>query len=86
MSSLGCCRQSDLIETLEELAVKAAIPVEVERCTGWERESVVENCKRAKKRMTQIAEKDAEILTLQRPMDGVEIARHTEIEEARVKP
>ncbi|VDO34909.1 unnamed protein product [Haemonchus placei] len=68
MAALDCFAQMEVVEAVEELAIKAAMINEIEKCTGWEREQTVVNCKELKKRMIKLMEKEKEVLSLQREL------------------
>ncbi|KAK6018546.1 zinc knuckle [Ostertagia ostertagi] len=69
MAALNCATQVEVVEAVEELAVKAAMIDEIERCTNWEREQIVLNCKELKKRMIKLIEKEKEVASLQRELE-----------------
>ncbi|KAK6056783.1 zinc knuckle [Cooperia oncophora] len=69
MTSLGCTTQLELVEAVEELAVEAAITKDIEKCTGWARDDVLENCTQLKKRLIKLLEKEKEVVLLQRQLE-----------------
>ncbi|XGW28157.1 hypothetical protein V3C99_008173, partial [Haemonchus contortus] len=69
MAALNCSTQVEVVEAVEELAVKAAMIDEIEKCTGWEQEEIVLNCKELKKRIMKLLEKEKEVLSLQRELE-----------------
>ncbi|XGW34805.1 hypothetical protein V3C99_018658 [Haemonchus contortus] len=69
MAALNCTTQVEVVEAVEELAIKAAMIDKIEKCTGWEQEEIVMNCKELKKRMMKLLEKEKEVLSLQRELE-----------------
>ncbi|VDP33222.1 unnamed protein product [Heligmosomoides polygyrus] len=72
MKSLECSSRVELVQTIEDLVLKASVVEEVRESTGWLQDDIALPCSELIKKEAQLLEKEQNVISLQKQLEAAQ--------------